>query len=295
MIAFACSMMDAEAYRRYAGPGIARAAEPGSVILPLANPAGPARGANLALETAARLPDLEALVLVHERMELTDPDTCATVRAALSDPEVGLAGCVGATGAPGLAWWEGQVVSAPIVHRYHEHGGGDLAAFAWTHPAPAPGEVDTLDGSLLVLSPWAVREMRFDEGLHLPHGHDHDLCRQVRAAGRRLLVADLPAVRHHPLKLIDDLDIWVESHVAVARKWAVAQDDEDWRARARRAEAEREAARTVAYSNASLLEARVAELEGRLAAVTASPSWQLTEPLRRLNAARRARGGSRPG
>lgn len=291
MIAFATAMTDAEAYRRYAGPGIARAAEPDSVVLPFANPAGPARGANLILETAARLDDLEALVLVDEAVELTDPRTCATVRAALADPRIAVAGCVGAARAPSIAWWEGEVSSAPIVHRHHEHGGGDMAAFSWTSPRPAPMEVDTLDGFLLALSPWAVRELRFDEELQLPYGHDRDFCAQVRAAGRGLTTAAIPVIRHRPLRLVEHLDLWVESHIAVAEKWA-GDAPVDWRARARRAEAEREAARTVAYSNASLLDARVDELEAALAAVTGSPSWKLTEPLRALNQRRRAHGGS---
>lgn len=297
MIAFACAMVDAEAYRRYAAPGLARVVEPDSVVLPFANPAGVARGGNLALEAAARLEDLEALVLIHERVELTDPATCAAVRAALADREVALAGCLGASDAPTIAWWEGDVSAAPVVHRYHEHGGGDVRAFGWTQPAPAPAQVDTLDGFLLVFSPWAVRELRFDEALHLPYGHDRDLCRQARAAQRKIVTADIPVVRHQALELVEDLDVWVEAHIAVARKWTrpPADDGVDWRARARRAEAAREAARTVAYSTASLLDARVEQLQARLAEVIDSPSWKLTEPLRRLNSARRARGGPRRG
>ena len=290
MIAFAAALTDPEAYRRYAAPGIARAAEPDSVVLPFANPAGPARGANLLLEQAGRLEDLEALVIVHETVELTDPGTCATIRATLADPEVAVAGCVGAAGAPTIAWWEGEVSSAPIVHRHHEHGGGDVAAFAWTQPRPAPMEVEALDGFLLVLSPWAVRELRFDETLHGPYGQDRDFCRQVQEAGRKLTTAAIPVVRHRPLKLVEDLELWVECHMAYAEKWA-PPEGVDWKGRARRAEAMREAARTMAYTNASLLDARVAELETALAKVTDSPSWRLTLPLRRLNQRRRARGG----
>ncbi len=285
MIAFGTAMADAEAYRRYAGPGIARVKEPDSAVLSFGNPGPPARGANLVLDTAAELDDLEALVLVNEFIELTDPGTCAAIRAVLADPDVALAGCVGARNAPTIAWWEGEVSSAPIVHRHNEHGGGETEGFAWTRPKPAPMEVDALDGALLVLSPWAVRELRFDEGLPLPHGHDRDVCFQVQAAGRKLTTAPIPIVRHRPLKLVEDLELWVESHIAVAEKWAT--DDGDWKARARRAEAHREAARTVAYSNASLLETQVAALEAELAAITETPSWKLTQPLRSVNARRR--------
>ena len=58
-------------------------------------------------------------------------------------------------------------------------------ALAGPQRGPPPAEVDTLDGQLLVLSPWAVRNVRFDESLLLGHGYDLDFCLQVRAAGRK--------------------------------------------------------------------------------------------------------------
>ena len=61
------------------------------------------------------------------------------------------------------------------------------------------------------------------------------------------------------------------------------------RMRARRAEAEREAARTFAYSSANRLDAEVLALEREMAAMTGSPSWRLTAPLRWINRVRRRR------
>ena len=76
---------------------------------------------------------------------------------------------------------------ASFVNRYEEHGGGDLPAFSWAWDEAPPyahiGEVETLDGFLLVLSPWAVRTLRFDESLGEFHGYDLDFCLQVREAG----------------------------------------------------------------------------------------------------------------
>jgi hypothetical protein len=83
-----------------------------------------------------------------------------------------------------------------------------------------------------------------------------------------------------------ELDIWIESHIAVAEKWE-AEEEIDWKQRARRAEAEREAARTIAYSATHQFDARVVPLEEELEELTSSLSWRLTEPLRRLNGARR--------
>ena len=287
MIAFGTALADVEAYTRFAGPGVERAKEPDSVVLPFGNPGGTARGGNLVLGAAAELDGLEALVLVDEFTELTDPRTCAAVRAAVADPDVAVAGCMGARDAPTIAWWEGEVSAADVVHRFYDQGGGERPAFDWRQPRPAPMEVDTVDGSLLVFSPWAVRHLRFDEELALPHGTDRDLCFQARAAGRKVVTAPIPVVRHRPLKLIEDLELWVEAHVAVAKKWA--EDDQDWKLRARRAEARREAARTVAYSNSSLRETRIAALQAELRAIEDTPSWRLTAPLREVNARIRAR------
>ena len=60
------------------------------------------------------------------------------------------------------------------------------------------GEVDTLDGFLLVISPWVVHNIRFDESLGmLLHGYDFDFCLQVRDAGRKVVTSDFRAVHHH--------------------------------------------------------------------------------------------------
>jgi hypothetical protein len=185
MIAFGSSIGETEPYHRYCEPGIRFAAEADSEVYAFAA-AGPiARTYNLMLEAAAAREDLEALVLVHSHAEIVDPAFCQKVRQVLSNPEVGVAGGVGATGVRSIAWWEGSVRSGPVRHRYLEHGGGEIPAFSWTRRDPAPGEVDTVDGFLLVLSPWAVRNVRFDESLFLSTGFDLDYCLQVRRSGRR--------------------------------------------------------------------------------------------------------------
>ncbi len=67
------------------------------------------------------------------------------------------------------------------------------------------------------------------------------------------------------------------------------EDDAAWKRRARRAEAEREAARAVAFSESMERDARLLELERDLAEKTESLSWRVTAPLRELNALRRRR------
>lgn len=295
MIAFGSSISGAEAYRRYAEPGIRGAAEPDSEIYAYATVEPVGRTYNLILDAAAARSELEALVLVHSHTEILDSGFCARVRTALRDPGVGILGSAGATGVRSIAWWEGDVVAGDVTQHYGEYGEGKLPAFSWTDRRPPPAEVETVDGQLLVLSPAVVRSLRFDESLIHSHGFDLDFCLQARAAGHRVVVADLPVVHHRSVELVPNIEAWVEAHLRVAGKWGQALhgetgDEWAWKHRARRAEADREAARARAFSKSLELDARVLELERAIAEKTDSLSWRLTAPLRALNRARGSRG-----
>jgi hypothetical protein len=284
VIAFGTLIAEGAAYRRYTEPGIRRAVEPDSAVYPFANVGSITRSYNIVLDTAAAREDLEALVLIHPHTELADSSFCAQVRTALRDPEVAVVGAAGGSGARSIAWWEGTASAAPNVHRYTKHGGGELRAFDWAGPTAPLGEVDTVDGALLVLSPWAVRTVRFDESLRVGHGFDTDFCRQVRAAGRKVITANLRAIYHHELDLVEDIDLWIEGHQQVAEKWEPDDGDElAWKARARRAEAEREAARAIAHGHRLAADARLAALERQMGEATGTLSWRITAPLRRMN------------
>jgi hypothetical protein len=299
MIAFASAVKEPDAYRDHAGPGISRAAEPGSAIHVIAATTSICRNYNVLLDLAARSEDLEALVIVDEDTEIADRDLCARLRAAFADPEVAVVGCAGATGVSGVAWWEGDLVCGDVRLRYAKYGGGELDAFGWAQAAAPPAEVDAVGGFLLALSPWAVRSLRFDEGLALGIGFDVDLCAQARQAGRKVVVADVGVVQHRSLELVEELEAWTEAHIRLAEKWdgrlpGAPARPEDWKARARLAEAERDAAQTVLFSEYSRREAQLLPLNRALDAMTETFAWRLTEPLRLLNAYRRrtARGGS---
>jgi hypothetical protein len=126
VIAFGASIQGAEAYRRYAEPGVRLAAEPDSEVYAFASVEPLARTYNLILDAAAAREDLEALALLHTHTEITDAGFCAKVREALRDPEVAVVGCAGAAGVRGIAWWEGEVTAAELVQRYEEFGGGQF-------------------------------------------------------------------------------------------------------------------------------------------------------------------------
>ena len=298
MIAFGVAVTRSEDHERWAGPGIARAREADSAVYANSSPGSIFRAYNQLLDEAAVHEDLEALVLVHQDVEIVDDGFCEKVRAAFSDPEVAIAGCVGARDARTMAWWEGAVTWASFTHRYYEHGGGILPAFAMspeTRPPPVyarTGEVDTIDGFLMVLAPWAVRNLRFDEGLGQFHGYDFDICMQAREAGRKVITADLRVWHHHSLELMNDPENWVEVNIRLTEKWEGRRGErggEDWKARARRAEAQASASNVMRISANMRAAARERELLAELASITGSTSWRVTAPIRRLAAGARAR------
>jgi hypothetical protein len=298
MIVFGCSITSPEVYSRCAERGFRLAAEPDSEVIAHAAAGSIFRSYNLLMDTVAEREDLEALVLVHQDAEIVSPDFCVKLRQALTDPEVGVAGCVGAIGVRSIAWWEGSVTWASFTHRYGELGGGELPAFAWNGseipPYARTGEVDTVDGFVLALSPWTVRNIRFDESLGQLHGYDFDFCLQVRAAGRKVVTADFKVVHHHSLDLVSDPETWVEAHMRVAEKWdgrmpGVGTGGGDWRQRARRAEAEAAVTHAHLRSVQMKSEARMKLLERQLEEVTSSTSWRVTRPLRELLLRLRAR------
>jgi hypothetical protein len=292
MIIFASSITDPEIYERCAEPGIRLAAEPDSEVLANAAAGSLFRSYNLILDTVAERDDFEGLVLLHQDAEITDPEFCPKLRRALEDQQVGVVGCVGAIGVRSIAWWEGSVTWASFTHRYQELGGGEIPAFSWNgvrRPAYArTGEVDTIDGFVMGLSPWTVRNIRFDESLGQLHGYDFDFCLQVRAAGRRVVTEDLQVVHHHSLDLISEPETWIAAHMRVAEKWEgrmphVGVAAGEWRERARRAEAEAAAAHAEVVSQEMQAQARAEQYERELEEITQSRSWRMTKPLRELN------------
>jgi GT2 family glycosyltransferase len=297
MIVFGVAVTRSEDYRRWAGPGIDRAREPDSEVYANSSPGSIFRAYNLLLDQAAEHDRLEALVLLHQDVEIIDDDFCGKVRSVFADPDAAIAGCVGAVDARTMAWWEGAVTWASFTHRYYEHGGGTLPAFSMSAETERPvyarlGEVDTIDGFIMALSPWAVRNLRFDETLGRFHGYDFDICMQARAAGHKVVTADLKVWHHHSLELMPDPETWIEANIRLTEKWESRNGNtgaEDWKARARRAEAQASAANVLKISANMQAAARERQLLAELDAMRSSASWRYTAPLRRFASIVRAR------
>jgi Glycosyltransferase like family len=218
MIAFAACIATRETFDRYARPGLALHGEPDSPFAEIDTDSIFA-GYNEALDAFSAYDDLEALVLLHEDVAIDDPAFCAKVRARLADPSIAVVGAIGATGIRSLCWWEGQIHGRVWETRgLIDHGAGCV-------------DVDAVDGLLMVLSPWAVRNLRFDaDGFRGFHGYDVDFCLQARAVGRRVVVDDLQ-VHHHTRGGIGDGDGFWRADATLRSKWRargvpMASDDE---------------------------------------------------------------------
>lgn len=212
MIAFAACIGTQETFERYAREGLARCAEPDSPLAEIETDSI-FSGYNEALDAFSVYDDLEALVLLHEDVAIEDPAFCAKLRARLADPTVAVIGAIGATGIRSLCWWEGQVRGRVWETRgLIDHGAG-------CH------EVEAVDGLLMVLSPWAVRNLRFDSSsFHGFHGYDVDFCLQARAAGRRVVTEDLVLFHHTRGGIGNEVDFW-EADSRLRRKWAALGHD----------------------------------------------------------------------
>jgi hypothetical protein len=208
MIAFAVCIGSEEKFRRYAAPGLRAAAEPDSVIAEVTGADSIFTAYNEVLDALADSDDLEALVLLHEDTEIVDSRFCQKLRQRLADTEIAVVGVVGARGVRNLGWWEGEGFGRVLETRgIVDFGGG-------SH------DVDSVDGLLMALSPWAVRNLRFDEEAFSGfHGYDADICFQAREAGRRVVVDEL-AVVHHTKGGYGNRDDFRACDVAFVDKWA---------------------------------------------------------------------------
>ena len=95
---------------------------------------------------------MEALVLLHDDVILHDRNFAPRVRRVLRDPTVGVIGVVGASGLCNMSFWDGRTTKGRVWDgtRFLDFG-------------PPRGEVDVVDGLLMVLSPAALDTVRFDE------------------------------------------------------------------------------------------------------------------------------------
>ena len=202
VIAYGCCVGDWGRFNRYVQPRLTSAG-----CFGISGAKSIANAYNSVL--SACLPrELEALIFVHDDLEIIDPDAEAKFLEVLKDPEVALVGVAGARNVPGLAWWNGDTVG-------HQQIETQMIDFG-----ERSGDVDALEGSILVFSPWAIKFLRFDP---LPgfHGYDVLISRKAREYKKRVVVADVDTFHHTHLgwRSGDSQTEWQQAEAYYQAKW----------------------------------------------------------------------------
>lgn len=161
-----------------------------------------------AILDAFKVYDLDAVILVHDDLEMLDPLTEEKVLKAFSDPlvdDVALVGVAG--GGPSMHWWNVN----PIGHQSTDSLMLDFGQRS--------GEVDMIEGSFMAFSPWAIQELRFDERYEFL-GYD-DVCLEAKRAGKSVVVADIDTHHHSTVGYKSDAvrDMWERSEKIFNSKW----------------------------------------------------------------------------
>lgn len=165
---------------------------------------------NSLLDQAKVAPEIDALLLIHDDVEIRDSMLLSKLSDAIGrHPNAVVIGTVGARYVQGMSWWEGQPygeVRDPANHHYYGPG---------VHP------VDCVDGLMLCMTRWAIDNLRFDEETFDGfHGYDTDICFQAREAGKLVLVVPGLDVYHHSSGNVRNLPPEYEQAAeAFRRKW----------------------------------------------------------------------------
>lgn len=151
---------------------------------------------------------LDAVILLHDDLEMIDPATEEKVLAVLDDGEDGVALVGVAGGGASMAWWNIE----PCGHQLTDSG---LINFGDTNV----GVVDMIEGSFMAFSPWAVQWLRFDERYEFL-GYD-DICLEAGRVGKQVVVADIDTHHHTTVgyKSESVRQMWERSEEIFKSKW----------------------------------------------------------------------------
>jgi SAM-dependent methyltransferase len=217
MIIFGTCIGDAERYEQIALPAIRRCAGPEDEIVSLPGDEGIGAAYNAIILQARRRHGCEALVLLHEDVELIDDNFRPKVLHALGEPGVGIVGVAGARDLTGLEWWD-SIHHAGLV--FETRGVLDFGR--------REAEVDAVDGLLMALSPLAFGRLEFDQRSFPDfHGYDVDYCLQARAAGLKVIVAAID-VLHRTKTGLGDAAGFRAADLELRRKWRSKLGHRPW-------------------------------------------------------------------
>jgi SAM-dependent methyltransferase len=207
MICYGCCLAPTRHFDELALPAVSAILEPPDRVLTVRDAKSITSAYNTLIDQARALADLEALVLFHEDVVLHDRNFAPRVRRVLRDPTVGVIGVVGASRLCNMSFWDGRTTKGRAWDgtRFLDFG-------------PPRGDVDVVDGLLMVLSPAALDSVRFDDTTFTGfHGYDVDYCLSCRKAGLRVVVE--PFSLYHRSTGNMSSSSYTDAQAAFTRKW----------------------------------------------------------------------------
>jgi hypothetical protein len=154
---------------------------------------------------------LEALILQHDDLQIVNHHVAEErFLAAVREPDVALVGVAGSRDYLSMHWWNGDTLG----HQMTDSGLLDFGV--------REGEALFIEGSIMVFSPWAIENLRFDTRYPGFLGYD-DICATAVLAGKRNLVVDVDT-HHHSTVGIKSASVqrdWADTEVLFWEKWGV--------------------------------------------------------------------------
>lgn len=186
MFVFGVHIDSQEVFDRHCLPAIA--AFGGQDATLITSPDTPIAGTyNRMLAASLEMDDVEAIVLLRQDVQITDPRFLTKVRDAFArDPQLAVIGPVGGQGSTSLRWWQAPKRFGLV--------GPSAGTFADVNEAR---DVDFVDGLCMILRPDLAALIRFDDIAFTGRsGYDVDICLRVREAGLRVAIEPIEVVRH---------------------------------------------------------------------------------------------------
>ncbi len=208
MICYGCCVGPTAHFEELALPALSAILEPSDTLLTARHATSITSAYNSFIDEAGAMSDVEALVLLHDDVMIRDRNFAPRVRRLLKDPTVGVIGVVGGSGLRDMSFWEGRSTKGRVWDgaRFLDFG-------------PPRGDVDVVDGLLMVLSPAAIDTVRFDETTFDGfHGYDADYCLSCRQRELRVVVE--PFVLYHRSTGSMSSPSYSDAEAAFKRKWA---------------------------------------------------------------------------
>ena len=157
--------------------------------------------------------DINMVILQHDDLEILEPGAEERIAELMRRPAGHRAGRRGRRLAR-VAGWAGGTTTRSGIRRT------DAMMIDF---GPRAGNVDLLEGSLLVFSRWALGNLRFDERPGF-HGYD-EIAMQAARKGMRVVVADIDTHHHTALGFDNESSHadWLAADQWFREKWGIGE------------------------------------------------------------------------